>query len=116
MNEKGWLVTNTAQYQINPVPDLPMDLDQVVTREGEQLQTVGHHWPIDGPLTKDMRDHMERVGLCLSCNKEIPSGRIVYRVVSQAEDYRVGLIPKTDAENQKLIVRAMFIAANVEIF
>lgn len=45
MNEKGQLVTKTATFQIAPIPYLPMDLDQVVTREGEQLQTVGHHWP-----------------------------------------------------------------------
>jgi len=115
MNEKGQLVTKTAQYQISPVPDLPMDLDQVVTREDEQLQTVGHHWPLDGPLTKDMRDHMERVGVCLSCHNEVPSGRFVYRVVSRLGNY-LGLIPKTDAEHQKLIARAMFISANVEIF
>ncbi|UCE55429.1 MAG: hypothetical protein JSV31_08300 [Desulfobacterales bacterium] len=115
MNEKGQLVTKTAQFQISPVPDLPMDLDQVVSREGEQMQTVGHHWPLDGPLTKEMRDHMERVGVCLSCHKEIPSGRLVYRVISKVGDY-LGMIPKTDPEHQKLIGRAMFIAANVEIF
>ena len=65
--------------------------------------------------TKDMHDRMERVGVCLSCHKEIPSGRFVYRVILQSGDY-IGLIPKTDAEHQKLIGRAMFIAANVEIF
>jgi hypothetical protein len=115
MNEKAQLITKTAKYQISPIPDLPMDLDQVVTREDEQLQTVGHHWPTDGPLTREMRDHMERVGVCLSCHKEIPSGRFVYRVISKIGDY-LGMIPKTDAEHQKLIGRAIFIAANVEIF
>ena len=115
MNEKAQLITKTAKYQISPIPDLPMDLDQVVTREDEQLQTVGHHWPIDGPLTREMRDHMERVGVCLSCHKEIPSGRFVYRVISKVGDY-LGMIPKTDAEHQKLIGRAIFIAANFEIF
>jgi hypothetical protein len=115
MNEKAQLITKTALFQISPVPDLPMDLDQVVTRENVQLQTVGHHWPLSGPLSKDQRDHMERVGVCLSCHKEIPSGRFVYRVLSKVGGV-LGLIPKTDAEHQKLIIRAMFIAANVEVF
>ncbi len=114
-NEKGQLVTKTAEYQISPIPDLPMDLDQIVTREDEQLQTVGSHWPKSGPLTKEMRDNMERVGVCLSCHQEVPSGRFVYRVISKVGD-TLGLIPKTDAEHQKLIGRAMFVAANVEIF
>jgi hypothetical protein len=114
MNEKGQPVTETAQFQISPVPDLPMDLDQVVSREGEQLQTVGHHWPLSGPLTKDMRDHMERVGVCLSCHKEIPGGRLIYRFISKVGSV-LGLIPKTDPEHQKLISRAMLIAAHVEV-
>lgn len=114
-NEKGQLVTQTAQFQISPIPDLPMDLDQIITREEEQLQTVGHHWPMSGPLTREMRDNMERVGVCLSCHKDIPSGRFVYRMLNKIGSI-TGLTPKTDAEHKKLIGRAMFIAANVEIF
>ena len=56
-----------------------------------------------------------RVGVCLSCHKEIPSGRFVYRIISKVGSV-TGLVPKTDAEHKKLIGRAMFVAANVEIF
>jgi hypothetical protein len=115
MNEKGQLVTKTAKFQISPIPDLPMDLDQVVTREGEQVQSVGQHWPLSGPLTKDQRDHMERVGVCLSCHKEVPTGKFAYRVLSRAGSV-LGLIPKTDQEHQQLIGRALYLAANVEVF
>jgi hypothetical protein len=115
MNEKGELVTQTAQFQISPIPDLPMDLDQVVTRDDQQLQTVGHHWPLSGPLPKDMRDNMERVGVCLSCHKDIPSGKLIYRFVSKVGS-ALELIPKTDQEHQTLIGRALFIAANTEVF
>lgn len=114
MNEKGQLVTKTAKYQISPIPDLPMDLDQVVTREGEQVQSVGQHWPLSGPLAKDQRDHMERIGVCLSCHKDVPDGAFAYRVVSKAGSV-LGLIPKTDEEHQKLIGRALYMAANVEV-
>ncbi|UCE82390.1 MAG: cytochrome C [Deltaproteobacteria bacterium] len=115
MNEKGQLVTKTAQFQISPIPDLPMDLDQVVTREGEQVQSVGQHWPLSGPLTKDQRDHMERVGVCLSCHKEVPTGKFAYRVLSRAGSV-LGLVPKTDQEHQQLIGRALYLAATVEVF
>ena len=114
-NEKGQLVTKTAQYQISPIPDLPMDLDQIVTREDEQLQTVGSHWPKSGPLTREARDNMERVGVCLSCHQELPQGRFVYRTIAKVGEY-LDMIPKTDADHQKLIGKAMFIAANVQIF
>jgi len=115
MNEKGELMTKTAQYQISPVPELAMDLDNVVNREDQQLQTVGHHWPLDGPLPKEVRDNMERLGVCLSCHKEIPKGRFVYQVIAKVGD-TLGLVPKTDAEHMKLIGKAMFLAANVQIF
>lgn len=115
MNEQGELITRTAQYQISPVPELSMDLDNVVNREGQQLQTVGHHWPLDGPLPKEMRDNMERLGVCLSCHREIPEGRLVYRIISKVGD-TLGMIPKTDAEHMKLIGKAMFLAANLQIF
>jgi len=115
MNEKGELMTKTAQYQISPVPELAMDLDNVVNRDDQQLQTVGHHWPLDGPLPKEVRDNMERLGVCLSCHQEIPEGRFVYQVIAKVGD-TLGLVPKTDAEHMKLIGKAMFIAANVQIF
>lgn len=115
MNEKGDLVTKTAEYQISPIPELSMDLDNVVNRDGQQIQTVGHHWPLDGPLPAEMRTNMERVGVCLSCHKEVPDGRWVYQVISKLGT-ALGMIPKTDAEHQALIGKAMLIAANIQIF
>ena len=115
MNEKGQLVTRTAQYQISPIPDLPMDLDQIITRDGVQLQTVGHHWPLSGPLSKEVRDNMERVGVCISCHKDVPDGNLSYRAVSKIGSM-LGLIPTNDAEHQQLIGRALWIAATVEVF
>ena len=115
MDEKGALVTKTAQFQISPVPELPMDLDNVVNRDGLQLQTVGHHWPLDGPLPKEVRDNMERQGVCLSCHQEIPHGRFVYQIISKVGN-ALGMIPETDLEHQKLVGKAMFIAANLQIF
>jgi hypothetical protein len=41
VNEKGELMTKTAQYQRSPVPELTMNLDNVVNRENQQMQTVG---------------------------------------------------------------------------
>ena len=115
MNEQGELVTKTAQYQISPVPELTMDLDNIINRDDQQLQTVGHHWPLDGPLPKEMRDNMERLGVCLSCHREIPEGRFIYQVISKLGD-ALGMVPKNDVEHMQLIAKGMFIAANVQIF
>ena len=69
---KGELLTSKAQIQVAAIPDLPVDLGQVVTREGKQLQTVGHHWPGSRPLNKEQRDNMERVGVCIACHRNFP--------------------------------------------
>ena len=53
--------------------------------------------------------------LCLSCHKDVPTGKFAYRVLSKAGSVS-GLIPKTDEEHQKLIGRALYLAANVEVF
>ena len=68
----GEILSKSAQPQISPIPELPMDLSQVVTRNNKQVQTVGHHWPLSGPLTKEMRDRIEQVGVCITCHKDIP--------------------------------------------
>ena len=73
---EGDLVSSNARIQISSIPELPMDLDQVVTRENKQVQTVGHHWPLSGPLPKEMRDQMEKVGTCITCHQHIPSGSV----------------------------------------
>jgi hypothetical protein len=70
----GEIISKNAQVQIPPIPELPMDLDQIVTRDNKQLQTVGHHWPLSGPLSKDQRDRMEKVGVCISCHKDFSPG------------------------------------------
>jgi len=70
---QGKIVSQNAQIQIPPIPELPMDLDQVVTREDEQVQTVGHHWPLSGPLPKEMRDRVEQTGVCIVCHEKIPA-------------------------------------------
>ncbi len=70
---QGDIVSRNARVQISPIPELPMDLDQVVTREDEQVQTVGHHWPLSGPLPKEMRDRVEQTGVCIVCHEELPA-------------------------------------------
>ncbi|MDJ0889226.1 MAG: hypothetical protein QNI89_18140, partial [Desulfobacterales bacterium] len=115
MDNQGKLLTKTAQYQISPVPELSMDLDNVIDREDLQLQTVGHHWPLDGPLPAEVRANMERTGVCLSCHQVIPDGAFVYQIISKVGE-TLGMVPENDAEHRRLIGRAMFVAANVEIF
>jgi hypothetical protein len=76
------------------------------THDGRYLKGV-----VDGIYV----DIMNEKGGCLSCHQEIPEGRFVYRIISKLGD-ALGMIPATDAEHQKLVGKAMFIAANLQIF
>ena len=63
----------------------------------------------------EMRDNMERQGGCLSCHREISEGRFVYQMIVKLGD-ALGMVTSTDAGHMKLIGKAMFIAANLQIF
>jgi len=79
-----------------------MDLSQVVTREGKQLQTVGHHWPLSGPLSQYSREKMERVGVCISCHQDVPDGNM-FIIATAAAGEVLGLVPHHDHEHMKLL-------------
>ena len=68
----GNVVPQKVQIQMQPIPDLPFDWSQVINPEtGEQQMTVGQHWPASRPLDKDIRDRMERIGVCMGCHQNM---------------------------------------------
>jgi len=67
----GEIIPGQTQYQSVPIPSLDHDLSRIVTEDGQQLVTVGSHWPLFGPLPQEMRDKMERTGLCMGCHQNM---------------------------------------------
>ena len=98
----GQQLSKNSQPQLGAIPNLPMDLSQVVTRDGKQLQTVGHHWPLSGPLTQEMREHMERAGTCIACHQDLPDGDAAIKMITTAGDL-VDMVPHSDEEHAKLL-------------
>jgi hypothetical protein len=101
---KGKLLSQKATPQFTSIPDLPMDLSQVVTREGKQLMTVGHHWPLSAPLSQDQRIKMERAGVCMSCHQDIPDGNIFVSLIAKVGEI-FGMVPHSDKEHSELLNR-----------
>jgi len=66
------ILPRNARLQFAAVENLTADWSRVVTEEGQQLQTVGHHFKGSRPLNDDERQHMDRRGICLACHQEIP--------------------------------------------
>ena len=80
----GDIIPQQTSMQSQPVPSLDHDLSQIVTREGKQLVTVGSHWPLTGPLPQEVRDKMERTGLCMGCHQNMTDEDLWAKVNSPA--------------------------------
>ncbi len=113
-NAKGEQLSKSSQPQLGAIPNLPMDLSQVVTRDGEQLQTVGHHWPLSSPLTQDMREHMERLGTCIACHKDLPNGNAALSTITTVGEL-LKMVPHSDAEHAKLLNKDIIWAAQTRL-
>ncbi len=68
---QGQIIPKRTQIQSQAIPSLDHDLSQIVTRDGKQLVTVGSHWPLTSPLPQEMREKMERTGLCMGCHQNM---------------------------------------------
>jgi len=80
----GQTIPGKSQLQSQPVPKLNHDLSQIVTRDGEELVTIGSHWPLTGPLTQEQRTKMERTGLCMGCHQNMTDEALWAKVNSPA--------------------------------
>lgn len=81
---EGTIIPSRFSQQIPPVPKLDHDLSQIVTRDDEVLVSVGSHWPLTGPLPKEMRDRIERTGLCMGCHQNMTNEELWSKVDTPA--------------------------------
>jgi len=70
------ILPHTTDEQIPSIPNLKHDYSQFIDENGTQLMTVGHHWKLSGPLSKEQRGKLDRRGICLSCHVDIPNGNL----------------------------------------
>jgi hypothetical protein len=77
---QGETIPQQFQTQSPAIPGLDHDLSQIVTRDGEQLVTVGSHWPLTSPLPAGTRRKIERTGLCMGCHQNMLNENLWDRV------------------------------------
>jgi len=78
----GETIPGQFQTQSQPVPSLDHDLSQIVTRDDEQLVSIGSHWPLTGPLPAAVRAKVERTGLCMGCHQNMADTNLWAKVNS----------------------------------
>ena len=74
------------QVQIPGINNLPFDYSKFLDANGTQLQTVGHHFKLSAPLSKEQRDKIDRSGMCFSCHQDIPSGNLAVSALTHMKE------------------------------
>jgi len=90
----GKVIPRNFQVQIPKIEALDFDWSTIV-KDGQQVQTVGTHWPLSRALPQETRDAMNRTGLCLGCHREMSNAELWAKV---AEPGRL-----TDAQHIELM-------------
>jgi len=76
----GKVIPKNHVIQIPKIEGMDFDWSTIVNDKGEQVQTVGTHWPLSRSLTKEMRDGMNRTGLCMGCHREMTNAELWAKV------------------------------------
>ena len=75
----GKPIPSNFKIQIPKIEALDFDLSTII-KDGQQTQTVGSHWPLSRALPKEMRDAMDRTGLCMGCHREMTNADLWAKV------------------------------------
>ena len=75
----GKPIPSNYQIQIQKIEALDFDLSTII-KDGQQTQTVGSHWPLSRALPQEVRDAMDRTGLCMGCHREMTNAELWSKV------------------------------------
>ena len=86
MTADGKILPTIIDEQMPSIANLKHDYSKFLDENGTQLQTVGHHFTLSGPLSKEQRDKLDRSGVCLSCHMDIPKGNLAVSALTHMAD------------------------------
>ncbi len=69
----GTLLSKHSTPQIQVIPGLDHGFDQILDKDGKQLQTVDSHWAQSSPLTAAQRGKLDRDETCIACHQGMPN-------------------------------------------
>ena len=80
----GKVIPINYQIQIPKIEALDFDWSTLIKDE-QQVQTVGTHWPLSRALPKEMRDAMDRTGLCMGCHRDMTKDELWSKVATSGK-------------------------------
>ncbi len=113
MTADGKIIPKTYKTQINSIPNLKYDWSKIVTKDGKQLQTVGHHFKLSRPLNNEERSKLDRRGVCLSCHQEIPDKDLAVNLLSHIRE--VTGVKITTEKHNSMLHKLLLIGAWIQV-
>ncbi|MBL6973170.1 MAG: cytochrome C, partial [Sulfurimonas sp.] len=112
MTADGKVLPTIVDEQMPAIANLKYDYSKFLDENGTQLQTVGHHWTLSAPLSKEQRDKLDRSGVCFSCHMDIPKGNLAVSVMAHMADMaEVQIDNKT---HKKIVNKSLNISAWIQ--
>lgn len=87
VDAEGNPIPKQVDTQFNAIPNLHMDWSRFQDEEGNQLQTVGHHFSGSRPLNREELMKLDRRGVCLSCHQTVPDEDIAINLMSHVAEF-----------------------------
>ena len=109
----GQVIPGRARTQIAGIAGL-IDWSAIVSPEGKQLQTVGHHFRGSGPLSDAQRQSLDRHDVCLGCHQELPSASLAVDLLHHIAAV-TGDVPHTRKEHDSLVHSILLTSAWAEV-
>jgi len=80
-------LASNVDTQFNAIPNLTMDWSRFLDEDGNQLQTVGHHFSGSRPLNKSELQRLDRRGVCASCHSTLPDADLATSLLDHVATY-----------------------------
>ncbi|MCO4760305.1 MAG: cytochrome C [Myxococcales bacterium] len=111
---QGKVIPGKARVQVERVKGLTRDWSAVLTKDGIQTQTVGHHFRGSGPLTAQQRMHMDRRFVCVGCHKQLPEGNLAVSALHHAAKM-IGQVPRSREQHADLLSKMTWTSAWAQV-
>ena len=99
---EGDMISEHARPQMEPVKNLDHDWSQIVSEDGQQLATVGHHFQLSRALNQQEIDHIRRDGTCTACHEQLPEGTLATSLLHHVAEF-TGQLPRTNSQHRSLV-------------
>ena len=108
------ILPTIVDEQMPAIANLHYDYSKFLDEDGKQLQTVGHHFSLSGPLSKEQRDKLDRSGVCFSCHQDIPKGNLaVSAMIHMAEMAEINI---DNNMHRNIVNKSVNISAWFQVF